>query len=124
MNPYLSFVPLALGLSSVSNALSQNATSHVERMRQVVHNYVDNKSFMGTVLVAEQDKVLLSEGYGYADLEWTIANSPATKFRIGSITKQFTAASVLLLQENGKLKLEEPVRTYLLDAPWKAWDRR
>jgi CubicO group peptidase (beta-lactamase class C family) len=122
LNRYLRFVPLALGLSFVSNALSQSATSHVERMRQLVQNYVDNKSFMGTVLVAKQDKILLSEGYGYADLEWTIANSPATKFRIGSITKQFTAASVLLLQENGKLNLEEPVKTYLPDAP-KAWDK-
>jgi CubicO group peptidase (beta-lactamase class C family) len=77
---------------------------------------------MGTILVAEKDKVLLSQGYGYADLEWKIANSLATKFRIGSITKQFTAASVLLLREKGKLKLEEPVRTYLPDAP-RAWDK-
>jgi hypothetical protein len=44
-------------------------------MQQVVQNYVDNKSFMGTVLVAEKDHVLLSQGYGYADLEWTIANN-------------------------------------------------
>jgi hypothetical protein len=46
----------------------------------------------------------------------------STKFRIGSLTKQFTAASVLLLQERGKLKIEEPARTYLPDAP-KAWER-
>lgn len=122
MHRSLRFVPLALSLFLVSSASSQSATGHVERMRQVVQNYVDNKSFMGTVLVAEKDKVLLSQGYGDADLEWTIPNTPATKFRIGSITKQFTAASVLLLQENGKLKLEDPVKTYLPDAP-KAWDK-
>jgi CubicO group peptidase (beta-lactamase class C family) len=91
-------------------------------MQQVIQNYVDNNSFMGAVLVAEKDKVLLSQGYGYADLEWAITNSPTTRFRIGSITKQFTAASVLLLQERGRLKLEAPVKTYLPDAP-KAWDK-
>ena len=91
-------------------------------MHQVIQNYVDNNSFMGAVLVAEKDKVLLSQGYGYADLEWAITNSPTTRFRIGSITKQFTAASVLLLQERGRLKLEAPVKTYLPDAP-KAWDK-
>jgi len=91
-------------------------------MQQVIQNYVDNKSFMGAVLVAEKDKVLIKQGYGSADLEWKIPNSATTKFRIASITKQFTAASILLLQERGKLKLEEPVKTYLPDAP-KTWDK-
>jgi CubicO group peptidase (beta-lactamase class C family) len=48
--------------------------------------------------------VLLSNGYGFADLEWDIPNSPTTKFRLGSVTKQFTAACILLLEERGKLK--------------------
>ena len=91
-------------------------------MQQVIQNYVDNKSFMGAVLVAEKDKVLLQQGYGSADLEWKIPNSVTTKFRIASITKQFTAVSILLLQERGKLKIEEPVKTYLPDAP-KTWDK-
>lgn len=91
-------------------------------MNQVVQNYVDNKSFMGVVLVAEKDKVLLSQGYGDADLEWGIKNSPDAKFRIGSLTKQFTAASILLLQERGKLKPEDPVKTWLPDAP-PSWEK-
>ena len=94
----------------------------VPRMRQVIANYVDNKTFMGTVLVAEQDKVLLSQGYGFADLEWNIPNAATAKFRIGSITKQFTAACVLLLEERGKLKLSDPVKAYLPDAP-DAWEK-
>ncbi len=116
--PHLAVV--ALSLAPI--AFSQTPSIPTQRMQQVIQNYVDNKSFMGAVLVAEKDEVLLSQGYGLADLEWDVANSPTTKFRIGSITKQFTAACVLLLQERGMVRLDAPVKTYLPDAP-KAWDK-
>src|SRR6266699_250185 len=90
-------------------------------MDQVVQTYVQNKTFMGTVLVARGTDVVLSKGYGSANLEWDIPNTPSTKFRLGSITKQFTAASILLLEERGKLKTEDPIKKYLADAP-AAWD--
>ena len=57
------------------------------RMEQVVQTYVQNKTFMGTVLVARGTDVVLSKGYGSANLEWDIPNTPSTKFRLGSITK-------------------------------------
>src|ERR1700733_2378255 len=75
------------------------------RMQQVIRSYVDSKTFMGTVLVAKDGKLLVNEGYGSADLEWKIPNSPTAKFRLGSLTKQFTAAGILLLEERGKLKV-------------------
>jgi hypothetical protein len=68
----------------------------VARMDQVVQSYVQDHTFMGTVLVARGADVMLSKGYGSANLEWAIPNTPSTKFRLGSITKQFTAASILL----------------------------
>ena len=103
-------ISLWLTLPFVPATLAQTTPASIPRMQQVVQNYVDNKSFMGVVLVAEKDKVLLSQGYGDADLEWGIKNSPDAKFRIGSLTKQFTAASILLLEERGKLELEDPVK--------------
>jgi CubicO group peptidase (beta-lactamase class C family) len=98
------------------------AQSTDARMDQLVQSYVSNKQFMGSVLVARGNDVLLSKGYGSANLEWEIPNTPSTKFRLGSITKQFTAASILLLEERGKLKVEDPVKKYLPDAP-TAWDK-
>ena len=92
------------------------------RMDQIVQSYVADKKFMGSVLVARGGNVILDKGYGFADLEWTIPNSPSTKFRLGSITKQFTAASILLLEERGQLKIDDPVKQYLPDAP-TAWDK-
>ena len=92
------------------------------RMEEVVHFYAANKRFMGAVLVARDGKVILDKGYGSANLEWDVANTPTTKFRLGSITKQFTAACILLLEERGKLKVEDPVKKYLPDPP-AAWDK-
>jgi CubicO group peptidase (beta-lactamase class C family) len=92
------------------------------RMDQVVQYYASNNQFMGSALVARGDQVLFSKGYGSANLEWNVPNTPATKFRLGSVTKQFTAASILLLEERGKLKIDDPVKKYLPDAP-AAWDK-
>jgi CubicO group peptidase (beta-lactamase class C family) len=92
------------------------------RLEQIVQSYVADNHFMGTVLVAKGDQVLLNKGYGSANLEWNIPNTPSTKFRLGSVTKQFTAACILLLEERGKLKIEDPVKKYMADAP-PAWDK-
>src|SRR5450631_1433406 len=110
--------PLLLALLMVRVCQGQEEA----RMDQVVRSYVDSGKFMGSVLVARGDKVVLSKGYGSADLEWDIPNTPTTKFRLGSLTKQFTAASILLLEERGKLAVGDPVRKYLPDAP-AAWDK-
>jgi len=74
------------------------------------------------VLVAKGNDVILDKAYGSADLEWNVANTVDTKFRIGSLTKQFTAASVILLEERGKIKISDPIRKYLPDLP-DAWDK-
>lgn len=73
--------------------------------------------FQGTVLIAKEGKILFSKGYGFANEEHQIPNSPDTVFRIGSITKQFTAIAILQLQEQGKLNMEDPISKYLLDYP-------
>jgi D-alanyl-D-alanine carboxypeptidase len=78
------------------------------------------RGFMGSVLVARDGKVLLEKGYGLASAEWDVPNSPDTKFRIGSITKQFTATAVLQLQEAGKLNVSDAICKYLPECP-EAW---
>ena len=98
------------------------AQDNIARMEQVIQFYVDGKKFMGSVLVARDGKMVLDKGYGFANLEWSIPDSPTTKFRLGSITKQFTAACILLLEERGKLKIDDPVKKYMPDAP-TAWDK-
>jgi CubicO group peptidase (beta-lactamase class C family) len=70
-----------------------------------------------TVLVAQDGKVLLRKGYGSACLEHRVAATPTTRYRIGSVTKQFTAAAVLRLQEAGKLSVEDRLSKFFPDYP-------
>lgn len=73
------------------------------------------KQFNGAALVAENGKVVYKKGLGLANMEWNIANEADTKFRIGSITKQFTSMLILQLVEAGKLKLDGKLSEYLPD---------
>jgi CubicO group peptidase (beta-lactamase class C family) len=109
---------LAAILLSVSAVAA--APNDVKRMQSDIELRVANQHFMGAVLVAKGDRLLINEGYGFADLEWNSPNTPHTRFRIASITKQFTAAAILLLQERGKLRVDLPLKTYLPDTP-PAW---
>jgi CubicO group peptidase (beta-lactamase class C family) len=89
------------------------AALNLPRRKEVIQSFVAKKQFMGAVLVARGNNALFDKGYGYENLEWEIPDSPKTKFRLGSITKQFTAASIKLLQERGKLKVTDLVKKYL-----------
>lgn len=93
--------------------LSAKFTEYMEAQARV-------SRFTGAVLVARDGTVLFARGYGMANLEHSIPNSPATKFRLGSITKQFTAAAILQLQEKGKLSVQDPVCKYVPNCP-AAW---
>ncbi|WP_344758228.1 serine hydrolase domain-containing protein [Luteimonas lutimaris] len=69
------------------------------------------------VLVLRDGQPLLRRGYGLADLETGTPVTPDTNFRLASVTKQFTAAAILLLAEDGKLSLDDPVRKWLPSLP-------
>jgi CubicO group peptidase (beta-lactamase class C family) len=109
---------LAVSLAlTAATAVAQDTA----RMEQVVQSYIQNNGFMGTVLVARGTDIVFNKAYGLANVELSVPNTPGTRFRLGSITKQFTAASILLLEEQGKLRLEDPIRKHMPDAP-AAWD--
>jgi CubicO group peptidase (beta-lactamase class C family) len=113
----LTFVLLAwLGGATVCFA------QDVARMDQVVQSFVGNGTFAGSVLVARGSDVIVSKGYGLANVEWNVPSSPSARFRVASITKQFTAAAILLLEERGRLKIDDLVKTHLPEAP-ATWDR-
>jgi CubicO group peptidase (beta-lactamase class C family) len=75
--------------------------------------------FSGAVLVARHGKVLLQDAWGRADRKAGTANTPATRFRIGSMNKMFTAVATLQLVESGKLALDDPIGKHLPDYPNK-----
>ncbi|MDQ3126178.1 MAG: serine hydrolase, partial [Pseudomonadota bacterium] len=93
----------------------------VGRMDEVVRASFEAEEFTGSVLVARDGEVLLDRGYGFANREWSVPNDGDTKFRLGSVTKQFTAVAIMLLNERGLVDLDAPVKTYRPDAP-ASWD--
>ena len=113
---------LVTAVGALEQAPSTAPGADVARMEQVIQSHVAAGSFMGAVLVARDGAAVLDKGYGMANLEWNVPNAPNTKFRLGSITKQFTAAAILLLEERGKLKVDDRIKTYLPDIPM-SWER-
>src|SRR5688500_12891774 len=67
--------------------------------------------------VARAGKSILERDYGMADLEHDVPNKPDTIYEAGSVSKQFTAAAVVLLAQDGKLSLDDPARTYVPELP-------
>ena len=92
------------------------------RLDEILRANQQYRHFMGSVLLAKSGKVILEKGYGMANLELDVPNSPATKFRIGSITKQFTSTAILQLQEQGKISVKDAACKYIDNCPesWKA----
>ncbi|WP_409417253.1 serine hydrolase [Flavobacterium sp. PS2] len=104
---------LAFQLILVNVCIGQ--TSKADKINELLSLYSKYNQFNGTALVTENGKVIYKKGFGLANMEWKIPNEPNTKFRLGSITKQFTALLILQLVEQGKLKLDVPISTYLPD---------
>lgn len=92
-----------------------NGQSTKEKVDDFLSTYNEYKIFNGTALVYFDGETILNKGYGYANLEFEIPNDPDVKFRIGSISKQFTAAVILKLVEEGKIKLDGHITDYLPD---------
>ncbi|MBN1224029.1 MAG: serine hydrolase [Candidatus Aminicenantes bacterium] len=105
---------LIIGQSCVSSSFRS-------QVDQYMNAFVKLGTFSGSILVAQKGKVLVRKGYGSANYEYDIPNTPKTKFRIGSMTKQFTAMAVMQLQEQGKLRVRDSISEYIDDIPdsWK-----
>lgn len=87
------------------------------RLDQYLSTAASEVSFSGAALVAKGEKILLREGYGWADLKKTSRVKDDTKFYIASITKQFTAAAILKLEEQSRLSVKDSISKYLKDVP-------
>jgi CubicO group peptidase (beta-lactamase class C family) len=99
------------------SAIAQNnpeseKTAKIQEVLSLANKY---RQFNGSALVVENGKVIYRGALGIANMEWGISNTPETKFRLGSITKQFTSMLTLQLVEQGKIKLDGKISDYLPD---------
>lgn len=99
------------------------AASKAESIDALVRKYNELRQFNGAVLVADESGVIHKKGYGYANFEWQIPNTPDVRFRLGSITKQFTSMVIMQLVAEGKVKLDDRITTHLTDYRKDTGDR-
>ena len=88
-----------------------NLMAQQSDVQKQVNDYMDAhvkmNQFSGSILIAKNGHILMSRGYGSANYEFNIENTPQTKFRIGSLTKGFTAVAIMQLVENNILSLDD-----------------
>jgi CubicO group peptidase (beta-lactamase class C family) len=108
----------------VATATTASIAQHKDdKIDDLMKRFHELGQFNGSALVAENGKVIYKKGFGYANMEWKIPNDVDTKFRLASVTKQFTAAVILKLVEEGKIKLDGKITDYLTDYRKDTGDR-
>ncbi|MFP2909205.1 serine hydrolase [Pyxidicoccus sp. 3LFB2] len=100
-----------------------SAATKQQEVDRLVTKFHQLRQFNGAVLVADEKGVILKKGYGSANFEWQVPHAPDTKFRLGSITKQFTAMLIMQLVAEGKLSLDDKVTKHLPDYRKDTGDR-
>src|SRR6266550_639730 len=88
-----------------------------QKVSAYLQPYLDLNGFSGAILIAKGGRVIFSKGYGMANCELNVPNTPQTKFHLGSVSKTFTAAAIMILQERGKLNVHDPLAKYIPDYP-------
>lgn len=106
----------AISFSILSLIIFQSISSaqdNTARLDELINNYTESGHLNGVVLVAEDGNVIYSNAFGLANMEWDIPNKVDTKFRIYSMSKQFTALLIMQLVEAGKIELNRAISEYL-----------
>jgi len=106
---FISFAFLALPANAAPAAGDRAFT---QAANQAVDRIARENGFSGVILVARGDRVLLRRAAAFADRERNLLNTPQTRFPLASVSKQFTAAAIMLLVEDGKIALADPISKY------------
>ncbi|QQS40370.1 MAG: serine hydrolase [Acidobacteriota bacterium] len=100
-----------------NGVFAQRAEDVISEVDRYLLPYVEMKDFSGQVLIARKGKIIAQKGYGQSNYELGIPNGPQTRFHIASLSKTFTAAAIVLLAKDGKLRMDEKLGKYVPDYP-------
>ena len=109
-----------INLAAAAAAAPQSTEQTAAKVDEYMNAAVRTNGFSGSVLVARDGQPVFSKGYGMANYELSVPNTPQTVFRLGSLTKPFTATAIMMLQERGRLKTSDSICKLLSDCP-PAW---
>lgn len=113
----LTFVVLVFAITTFAQNPGFDPNTVRSRLARYIEPYLDQMDFSGVILIAKGDDVIAQKAYGYANLRTRKANTIATKFRVASLTKTFTAAAIMMLIERGKIKLSDPLSRFFAAFP-------
>ncbi|HEU0291140.1 MAG TPA: serine hydrolase domain-containing protein [Anaerolineales bacterium] len=113
----ISVAPSAIATERPAPSPTLNPEDPASKIDKILSYHTEREMFTGSVLVARNGEILLSQGYGWADRENQIPNTPQTKYRLGSITKQFTAMAILILEAEGQLDVQDRICRYVPECP-------
>ncbi len=116
---------LLCGLISCSNSTDPKSfpPGDLHMVKAIVQAYDSLYNFSGLVLVGRGDSIIYQSAHGFADQDKRVANTLDTKFRLASLSKQFTAAALLILEQKQKVDFQKPVSHYLSDLKPELADR-
>jgi CubicO group peptidase (beta-lactamase class C family) len=109
--------PLSVAQTQVSIVRLLTPGDLAEKIEAYVQPFIETNNFSGVVCVTRGDRLLFQRGYGKANFEFGLPNTPETRFHIASVSKSFTAAAILLLEERGGLRTSDPVSKFIPDYP-------
>lgn len=116
-------VRATLSLFFLIAALAACAQDAEQKVAEFVRAEMEKRHIPGvSVVVLRDGKPILSRGYGFANAELEVPATPDTVYQLASVTKQFTATAIMMLADEGKLSLEDPVKKFVSDVP-EAWDK-
>jgi len=108
----------ALVTSALASGTQPDVSKSLEaRIAAYVESYVRTNNFSGVILITRGEQALFRKGYGDAVREFDVPVTPETKFQVASVSKSFTAAAILLLEQQGKLRTSDPLDRYLPGYP-------
>jgi len=110
-------LPLQASSTPVLTPVSTGANQVTSQVDALFTNLVAQQQFSGSMLIAQDGQVLLDKGYSIANWQTNTANTPQTRFYLGSVTKEFTAMATLLLQQRGKLGVQNSICAYVTPCP-------
>ncbi|MGE5400367.1 MAG: serine hydrolase domain-containing protein [Ignavibacteriales bacterium] len=96
--------------------------SQVDKTKEidkVLNDFYSSGKFQGSVLIGNDNGIVYEKGFGYSNIEYSVPNTPQTKFRIASLTKAFTSLLVMQQVQEGKIKLDARITDYIPDYPAK-----
>jgi len=112
----VSYYLLVIALLSEHRVLSQK-NQLTDKFDQYVRPYVETQNFSGSILISKKGEILFQKAYGFANLEFKVPNDLNTTFHVASLSRTFTAAAILLLEQKGLLTTGDFLSKYISDYP-------